>query len=322
MAHPTLQILTVLELLQVRGRVSGADLARRLGVDRRTVRRYIARLEELGVPITAEHGRAGAYMLVSGFKLPPMMFTDEEAIALSIGLLACRWLGVTDAPVAAASAEAKLERVMPASVKQRMSAVADTVMLDLTRPVVQSHGSHLAAFTAAAQGRTRLTVVYRNRAQDRTQRDVDPYGIAYSSGCWYAVGMCHLRHDLRSFRLDRVESIRPTGVSFTRPERFDAVEYLKHALAVLPRRYSVEVLLKAEMASAHRHVFAAFGVLEPVPGGVLLRSQTDDLDWFARELARLPFDYEIRQPDELRDAVGALARRLLSALTTDPHRGS
>ena len=322
MPHPTLQILTVLELLQVRGRVSGADLARRLGVDRRTVRRYIARLEDLGVPVTAEHGRDGGYMLVSGFKLPPMMFTDEEAIALSIGLLACRWLGVTDAPAAAASAEAKLERVMPATVKQRMSAVADTVMLDLTRPVVQSHGSHLAAFTAAAQSRKRVTVVYRNREQDRTQRDFDPYGIAYSNGCWYAVGMCHLRHDLRSFRLDRVESIRATEVSFARPERFDVVAYLKHALAVLPRTYSVEVLLKADMESAHRHAFAAFGVLETVTGGVLLRSQTDDLDWFARELARLPFDYQIRQPDELRNAVETLARRLLSAITNDWHRAS
>ena len=235
--------------------------------------------------------------------------TRDQTTRTRIG----RWLGVADVPLAAASAEAKLERVMPATVKQRMSAVADTVMLDLARPRVQSHASHLAAFTAAAQSRTRVTLVYQGREQDRTQRDFDPYGIAYSGGCWYAVGMCHLRKDLRSFRLDRVESIRPTSISFARPERFDALGYLKHALAVLPRVHSVEVLLKADIESARRNLFATFGVLECGLEGVLLRGQTDDLSWFARELARLPFDYEIRQPDALRDQVEALANRLLRA---------
>ena len=85
MAHPTTRVLTVLELLQARGRMTGAELARELDVDRRTVRRYIARLEEMGVPITAEQGRDGGYMLAAGFKLPPMMFSDDEALALSVG---------------------------------------------------------------------------------------------------------------------------------------------------------------------------------------------------------------------------------------------
>ena len=90
MDHPTTRVLAVLELLQAHGRMSGAELARRLDVDPRTVRRYIAMLEEMGIPITAERGRYGAYLLVAGFKLPPMMFTDDEALALSLGLLAAR----------------------------------------------------------------------------------------------------------------------------------------------------------------------------------------------------------------------------------------
>ena len=93
MYHPTTRVLGVLELLQTHGRMSGAELARRVKVDARTLRRYIARLEEIGVPITTERGRYGAYMLVAGYKLPPMMFTDEEALALSVGLLAARSLG-------------------------------------------------------------------------------------------------------------------------------------------------------------------------------------------------------------------------------------
>src|SRR5258708_25647088 len=110
--------------------MSGAELARRIEVDGRTVRRYISMLEELGIPITAERGRAGGYMRVAGFKLPPMMFTDDEALALSVGLLAARGLGLADAAPAVASAQAKLERVMPAGLKKRVRALDETVTLD------------------------------------------------------------------------------------------------------------------------------------------------------------------------------------------------
>src|SRR5467141_2776140 len=113
MPRPTTRVLAVLEMLQTHGRMSGAELARRIEVDGRTVRRYIAILEELGIPITAERGRDGAYMLVAGFKLPPMMFTDDEALALSVGLLAARGLGLAEAAPAVSSAMAKLERVTP-----------------------------------------------------------------------------------------------------------------------------------------------------------------------------------------------------------------
>src|SRR4030095_1717144 len=115
--------------------MSGSELSHRLGVDPRTVRRYVVSLEELGIPITAERGRDGHYMLVSGFKLPPMMFTDDEALALSVGLLAARGLGLAHAAPAVASAQAKLERVMPAKLKQRVRAVNDTVTLETAAPV-------------------------------------------------------------------------------------------------------------------------------------------------------------------------------------------
>src|SRR5258708_19197010 len=134
MPRPTTRVLAVLELLQTHGRMSGAELARRIEVDGRTVRRYISMLEELGIPITAERGRDGAYMLVAGFKLPPMMFTDDEALALSVGLLAARGLGLADAAPAVASAQAKLERVMPASLKRRGRAGGENGPPRLSRP--------------------------------------------------------------------------------------------------------------------------------------------------------------------------------------------
>jgi len=311
MSRPTTRVLTVLELLQTHRRLSGSELARRLEVDARTVRRYIVALEEIGIPITAEQGRDGGYALVSGFKLPPMMFTNEEALALSVGLLASRSLGLADASVAAASAQAKLERVMPAMVKQRLSSVAATVTLDLARPATPTNGAVLAALSAAAQSRLRVTMTYRTRAREYSQRDVDPYGLAYRGGSWYLVGHCHLRAGLRSFRLDRVDTIRPTSIGFVRPEPFDVVSHLRRSLAVLPRAHAIEVLLKTDLASAQRRLFGAFGLLECCAGGVLLRSQADDLGWFARELAGLPFPFEIRQPLALRDTLSAVARQLL-----------
>ncbi|HEY0556977.1 MAG TPA: YafY family protein [Thermoanaerobaculia bacterium] len=310
MARPTTRVLAVLELLQKHGRVSGAELARKLEVDRRTVRRYISMLEELGIPITAEQGRDGGYMLVAGFKLPPMMFTDDEALALVVGLLAARGLGLADAAPAVASAQAKLERVMPEGLKRRVSAVDETVTLDLTRSSAPGDNAALAALSAAAQTRTRVHLHYRGQ-RGETERDLDPYGLAYRGGCWYAVGFCHLRHGLRSFRLDRVASVQPLATRFTRPPDFDVLAHMTHALATLPRRHSPEVLLKTDLDSARRALFPAAGVLEWTPDGVLLRAQADDLLWFARELARLPFGFEIRQPPELRDVLASVARRLL-----------
>src|SRR5690606_37843124 len=125
--RPTTRVLAALELLQTHKRLSGTELARRLDVSVRTVRRYISALEDIGIPITAEQGRDGAYTLVAGFKLPPMMFTDEEALALAIGLLAARELGIAEAAPAAASAQAKLERVMPETIRYRLGDIGDTI---------------------------------------------------------------------------------------------------------------------------------------------------------------------------------------------------
>jgi len=148
MDHPTTRVLAVLELLQAHGRMSGAELARRLRVDPRTVRRYIALLEEMGIPITAERGRHGAYLLVAGFKLPPMMFTDDEALALSVGLLAARGLGLGEAGPAVSSAQAKLERVMPTNLKRRVRAVDETVE-STSRAALRGRTEELAALASA-----------------------------------------------------------------------------------------------------------------------------------------------------------------------------
>jgi predicted DNA-binding transcriptional regulator YafY len=311
MYRPTTRVLSVLELLQTHGRVSGATLAQKLAVDRRTVRRYITMLEDLGVPITAERGREGGYMLVAGFKLPPMMFTDDEALAVSVGLLAARGLGLAEAEPAIASAQAKLERVMPANLRQRVRAVDETVTLDLSRPMAPVDNAALAALSAAAQAQTRVHLRYRTAQREDTERDFDPYGLVYRRGRWYVAGMCHLRRGLRSFRLDRVQEVRPLAQRFTRPAAFDPLGHLLASIATLPRSVAVEVLLATDLQTAQREIFSDLGVIEDRGGAVRLRSQIDDIPWFARELARLPFAFEVREPAALREAVAALAQRLL-----------
>src|SRR5579859_857910 len=138
MGNPVTRVLAVLELLQSRSQMSGAELAERVQVDRRTLRRYIATLEQMGIPITTEQGRYGGYRLVPGFKLPPMMFTDEEAQALSLGLIAARGLGLADAAPAIESVQAKLDRVLPSAPRKTISALRESVAL-------QTGGAHANA---------------------------------------------------------------------------------------------------------------------------------------------------------------------------------
>jgi predicted DNA-binding transcriptional regulator YafY len=311
MTQPTLRVLAVLELLQSRGRVSGPELARRIGVDGRTLRRYIAMLEELGIPIVAERGRFGGYALVAGFKLPPLVFTNDEALALGVGLLAARSLGLADAAPAVAGAQAKLQRVMPQSLKRRLRAIDETVALDLSRRNAAPHdNAALVTLSAAAQVRQRVHLRYRSFENQDTARDFDPYGLVWRGGRWYAVGHCHLRRDVRSFRLDRVIDVRALPANFGRPEAFDALAHLARSVAMLPRAHAVEVLLLTDLDRARRETFDSIGVFTPEGDTVRVSGQTDDLDWFARELARLPFDFAVLSPPALRAALRRQGARL------------
>ncbi|UXI68380.1 helix-turn-helix transcriptional regulator [Tahibacter amnicola] len=312
MSHPASRVLAVLELLQAHGRLPGSELARRMGVDVRTLRRYIRTLEDIGIPVTAERGRYGAYSLVAGFKLPPLMFTDDEVLAVAVGLLAARGLGLADAAPAAASAQAKLERVMPPALRARVRAIDETVTLDIRGgDPVGGNNAALLQLSSSAQLQRRVELHYCSSAGDTTARDFDPYGLTWRSGRWYAVGYCHLRHGLRSFRLDRVLEVRPRPVSFGRPAGFDAAAYLALSIASLPRAIAVEVLLETDLAGAQREFFGNIGVFEAVEAGVLLRTRTDDLDWFACQLARLSFGFHVQSPDALREAIVTHAQRLL-----------
>lgn len=310
MATSTTRVLAVLELLQTHGRMSGAELARRLEVDGRTLRRYIAALEEMGIPLTSERGRYGAYMLVAGFKLPPMMFNEDEALALSVGLLAARSLGLAEGASAVASAQAKLERVMPAKLKQRLRAVDETVTLDLSRSAPPGDNRALAVLSAAAQAQKRVHMHYRSSKGEDSERDFDPYGLLYRKGSWYVGGHCHLRRGLRSFRLDRVAEVQMLEATFTRPADFDAGAHLDFSIATLPRNTPVEVWLKTDLKTAMLELGEHIGLFEPHADGVVFKTSTDGIDWMARQLARVSFGFEIRSPEALGESLRAHGQRL------------
>ena len=307
MPHPTTRVLAALELLQSHGQIGGAELARRVEVDRRTLRRYIAMLEEMGIPITTEQGRYGGYRLVPGYKLPPMMFTDEEAQALSLGLIAARGLGLADAAPAIESVQAKLDRVLPNAPRRTIAALRESVALQTGDARTNADARLLRVLSESA--RSRLTAQLRYRAADGalTSRDFDVYGLIFRSGRWYVVGHCRLRNGLRTLRLDRVAHAQVSERPFERPENFDASAYLERAMATLPRAIPVEVLLKTDMAAAQRELTPTLGLPEQVTEGILVHGSADELDWYARELMRLPFPFEVRSPVELKRMLAKLA---------------
>ncbi|MGP8160814.1 MAG: helix-turn-helix transcriptional regulator [Candidatus Dormibacteria bacterium] len=307
------RLLTLLELLQVRRHLSGEEIAQRLEVTPRTVRRYILGLQEMGIPVEADRGRAGGYRMRPGFKLPPLMFTNEEALVLVLGLLAVERLGLVSSGLAAEGALAKLDRVLPDALRDRLGAAQETLQLGLAHPEHDhghADGETVLALSTAARDGVRILIRYRSAQGEETERRVDPYGIAFLSGHWYVAAWDHLRNDLRTFRLDRVLGIQPTRESFDRPEGFDLWEQIHRSMASVPYRWRAEVRLELSLDEARRLVSPSVGTLEPRDGAVLLRIGADDLEWIVRRLAGLGVAFTVLAPAELRDAVLREAARL------------
>jgi predicted DNA-binding transcriptional regulator YafY len=316
MYSPTTRVLTVLELLQSRERVTGAEIAERLEVHVRTVRRYIVMLEELGIPVEAERGRYGAYRLLPGYKLPPLMFTQEEALATTLGLLAVRKLELTATAPGVEGAIAKLERVLPLSLRKTVRAIEETLVLDLRAGRGEPVGGVVVALSDAASRRQRVVLSYRSAVGSESERTFDPYGLVYRRAHWYAAGYCHLRNDLRLFRLDRVQQVTPCEAFFERPAAFDVLDYALRSLGSVPRRWPVEVLLQTTLEEARRWIAPEVAVLEVEREGVLLHCYTDDLPWLARLLASLGCSLTVRRPSELIDALKQHAMAILEAVAS------
>jgi predicted DNA-binding transcriptional regulator YafY len=310
MYQPTTRLLTVLELLQARGTLSGAELSKRLEVDRRSIRRYITMLQDLGIPIEGMRGPAGGYRLRPGYKLPPLMFTDQEAVALTLALLAVPRLGLAVDPVAIAGALAKLERVLPVAARERVMAVQRVVALGPPSSTSEAGSELVSLLSHASRLTQRVKIGYRNRTGGDTERTIDPYGVVNLGQRWYVAAYCHLRRDVRTFRIDRISSADMLEEPFEMPPDFDPLELLLNSIAAMPGAYQVQVLLDTTIERAKRQVSPPYGQLEEVPEGVMFRCRVDELDPLARYLVGLGVPFKVLEPIELRQAIGRLAEEL------------
>lgn len=313
MYHPTTRVLTVLELLQARPGLSGAAIAAQLEVDRRTVRRYITMLQDLGIPIETTRGPHGGYRLRPGFKLPPLMLADDEALAITLSLIATERQGLSIDPLATAGARAKIERVLPKSLRERLQAVRDVVAFHAAAPVSRPDSSTLMRLSLAAQRGERVLLRYRS-GDEETERCVDPYGLVFHNERWYVAAWCHLREGVRVFRLDRVQAAERMAETFTRPAGFDSLAFVLERLALTPWGWDVEVLLEATLEDVQRWIPPGSVILEEVPEGVLLRGQYEHLERLATQLLLLECPLVVRQPPELRAALRAVAERALAII--------
>lgn len=309
MYHPTTRVLTILELLQSHRALSGPEIAERLEVDIRTVRRYVAMLQDLGIPVEGERGRYGRYRLRPGFKLPPLMFNEDEALAITLGLLITRRIGMGVAAPAVEGALAKVEQVMPDTLRQRVRAIQDTLIMDIKPSNAPPESDVVLALSTSIQARRRVWLKYRAYAGEQSEREFDPYGLVFRDTFWYTVGWCHLRNALRTFRVDRILEIAPREATFTPPEHFDSLREVEKAIARTPGMWWVDVLLDTDLATADARVPRELSTLEEEPGGVALRCYVQDIDWFAVFVLRIGVPFVIREPDELRAALRRLAER-------------
>ncbi|MGZ8782624.1 MAG: helix-turn-helix transcriptional regulator [Gaiellaceae bacterium] len=311
MGSPASRLLELLELLQARPLTTGREIADRLGIDARTARRYVGVLQGLGIPVDGQRGVGGGYRIRPGYRLPPLMLGDDEAVAVVLGLLATRNHQADRLPDAVDGALAKLNRVLPSTLRRQVEAFEETLGFTTTRAVVPADAATVLLLADAIRRRRRVSTAYRTFGGEESERELSPHGLVVHSGRWYLAAHDHLRGDLRTFRVDRMWSAALAGAAaIPAPDGFDAVAHVTRSLAAVPWTWDVEVLLDLPVDEAARRIPATLAELVDDPAGTLLRMRVESLDWMATVLAGLGCGFEIRKPDELRASVRGLAARL------------
>jgi predicted DNA-binding transcriptional regulator YafY len=317
MANTSARTLRLLSLLQTRRYWPGAELARRLQISPRTLRRDIDRLRELGYPIRAQRGVDGGYQLAAGTALPPLMVEDEEAVALAIGLQAAAQGAVEGIAESSVRALAKVVQVMPARLRRRVEALgAMTVPASWGNAAQASVDPGILTTVAlACRDSERLRFAYTAAAGQHTGRHVEPHRLVLLGHRWYLVGYDLTRHDWRSFRLDRLTAPYGTGTRF-RPRKLpatDAAAFVRAGIDTVITAYDVEVLVQAPAAAVRQRIGRWAAVEDLDATRCRVRMTADSLDWPTMALGVVGADFHVVSPPELLDRVHDWGRRFSQA---------
>ncbi|ROQ98806.1 putative DNA-binding transcriptional regulator YafY [Streptomyces sp. 2132.2] len=314
MLETSARLLRLLSLLQAHREWTGADLAERLGVTPRTVRRDVDRLRELGYPVNASPGTGGGYQLGAGAELPPLLLDDDEAVAVAVGLRTAAGNGVEGIGEASVRALAKLEQVLPGRLRRRVSALNE-----FTVPMLRGPGpatvdpSVLTGLAAACRDCERLRFDYRDHAGSVSRRVVEPHRLVCTERRWYLVAWDLEREDWRTFRADRIEPRPPHGPRFTpRPAPAeDLAAYVSQGVSQAAYAARAVLRLKVPAEAAAEIVGPSQGALEPLDAeSCLLRTGAVNLDVLVIHVMLLGCEFEVLEPPELVDRIRA-ARDLL-----------
>jgi predicted DNA-binding transcriptional regulator YafY len=303
------RLITLIMLLQRQPNQRAADLAAELDVSERTLHRYIGMLEEMGIPIYSERGRHGGFSLARGYRMPPLVFTPEEAVAVHLGtsLVSEMWGELYEE--AANGALAKLDNVLPEAQRQEAAwAGRALIATNLNRVEQIVLAPLLEKLRRAARQRRRLRLWYQGgRGPDPVERDVDVYALAFRWGWWYAIGYCHLRQAIRTFRVDRIDKLMLLSASFNAPETFDAHAYLAAEPEPPPE---IEVEMRFAPGGAH---LAEYGrsywqsMAPQADGAVVVTFGAPTIEVAAGTVLSYGPLVEVLAPAALRQKVGAWA---------------
>lgn len=318
MLETSARLLRLLSLLQAHRDWSGADLAERLNVTPRTVRRDVDKLRELGYPVNASPGTGGGYQLGAGAELPPLLLDDEEAVAVAVGLRTAAGHGIEGIGETSVRALAKLEQVLPNRLRRRVSALgAFTVPMLRGADTSTVDPALLTELAAACRDSERLRFSYRSHGGSDSRRTVEPHRLVCTEHRWYLVAWDLDREDWRTFRVDRITPTPPHGPRFTpRPPPADELAaYVSEGVAVSAYAARAVLLVKAPLAEAAQHISPSAGVLEPVDAQTCrLTAGAPNLEVLVIHVLLMGIDFEVVEPPELVEVMTRARDRLTRAL--------
>ncbi|MFI6995876.1 helix-turn-helix transcriptional regulator [Nocardia sp. NPDC050175] len=317
MTETAARLLQLLSLLQTRREWTGPELADRLGVTVRTVRRDIERLRELEYPVHASLGSVGGYRLEAGTDLPPLLLNDEEAVAITLGLRSAAQGSVAGIEESAARALVKLQQVLPSRLRGRVDAI-DSATVSLGGPAAgpRVDPETLVVLAAAARDGERIRFRYRDKTDAESKRVAEPHSLVSAGRRWYLVAWDIDRADWRTFRLDRIDAPFPTGVRCAPRELpgDDAAAFVTSQLAHSRPTRSVVFLVHTSAEQLAETFRVRPEEVEPIDEhSCLIRTSADSLEWTAVRIAHLDVEFEVKEPPEMRRMLHDVGAKLLRA---------